>query len=303
MFLSIFRATIHTLIFPTTNMNHCTIPVNKIHELLFDVLEDAELCMDRLADEHDINKIIKSLFSKSAITSSISYNTSEENYIAMTHKIANSMDTPLLDDENPKLFFDTCYLEMNDDYTYELVFNDTSGTDDTLNHFATITNNDQIPIYNTCCVVKCNNNKVPQTVTVDDVVNIYINMYYHKGLMLRQNGEKIEMTFSGTQVEPFLKSGFKQTDSIFMCGLNLVIYCDEDDGMNENATKLFEQEMKGNVFIAMLCPISGKYFANFTEKTFNTLSEIVKNGYRTVVEENVMEIAGNNPFLVIEKYK
>lgn len=280
-------------------MNHCIIPVNKIHEELYDKLEEQELSMERLCDEYEITKIIKQIVANSIITTSINYATNDENYVAMTHAIANSIA-----DKTKELFFDTAYLEMNDDYTYEVVFNDSRGTDENLNHFATITNNEQMPLYDTCCVVKCNNKKETAQITKNDIANIYINMFFHKGLLIKNDGEEIELPFVGDTVEPYLKSGFVQIDSIFICGLNLIIYGDgEKEGeINVKASTLFKKTFTCNIFIAMLCPVSGKYFSNFTKQTFKKLMSIVENNYLKHVEDNVMEIAGNNPFLIIEKY-
>jgi hypothetical protein len=284
-------------------MNHCVIPVNKIYTQLADILEEEELFMNRLEDEYEIKQIIRRLVHDLPITESRNYRTSDENYVAMTHVISNSIA-----DKEKERFFETVYMEMNDDYTYQLVYNESRGTDENLNDFATIANNEQMPIYDTCCIVKASNKQVSCHITKEDVANIYINMYYHIGLMVRVRNvvdveEELEWKFVGDLPEPYLPNGFVKREDVFFCGLNLAIYGDNEPPQNQKVSTLFGKPFYGNIIIAMACPVSGKYYSNFTRKTFATLLELRRNNYVEHVERNVMEIAGNNPFLVIEKYK
>ena len=252
--------------------NFCLVKPNKIHEQLHDILTEEELFMHNMEHKYDIKKIMDNLIIKNVEISKI-HDKSETNYNEMAVAISK-------------------------DYNYEMIYIEGKLDDMELNQFGTIINIELEPIYGMCAIVKSDKNKNGMLITLDDIKEIYYNIYYHIGLMVNPNGV-YEITYTSEIIQRCIGNSYKQLEDLEILGLNLVLYQDKQDNiLNEKITKLYDKNMYGSFFITSIMPISLKKHMNFNNDLLDLLLQIKSNPtkYNEIIKNITIDVC-ENPFL------
>jgi hypothetical protein len=270
--------------------NYCLVKPNKIHENLHDILTDEELFMHNMEHKYNIKKIMDNLIVKN-VELSKTFDISKTNY--------NELAVAISKDYNYEhITLNTLYIDMNKDYNYELVYIEEKLEDMELNQFGTIINAELEPIYGMCAIVKSDKNKKGMLITLDDIKNIYFNIYYHIGLMVNPTNVS-EITFTSEIIQRCIGNSYKQLEDLEILGLNLVLYQDKQDNiLNEKITKLYNKNMYGSFFITSVMPISLKKHINFNNDLLDLLIQIKSNPirYEEIIKNITIDVC-ENPFL------
>jgi hypothetical protein len=295
--------------------NYCLIKKNKLYEELYEILEEDELVMDNYNHSETIKYKIKKLvtsYLNDKIKLSNGYTTNEESFENLMLEITQNTDDNL--DDN--LQGNTLLTYADENSMYEIVFMEdliTEKTETELNQIASISNIELAPIYGNIAIVKTCYEKgkmVSGTIYEEDIVNLIINNFYHKGVMINTDGTTKEIEFTGDNPNLIIGGNFKQTKPLQLFGLTLVGYNEQGTELNEKATKIFGDEIKGRFYITTLCPITNKRFWGLTNEILQNLLKLINylNGNSEEKEKiNKMdkELEDNklmNPFFLIKKY-
>ena len=292
--------------------NYCLIRKNKLYEDLYEILEEEELIMDN-PNHKDLIKYKIKLLAKSYFNNKISisntFSTSNESLEDLMVEItANS------EDEN--LQGNTLLMFADEESMYEMVFMEQVGiakSDTDLNQLASISNIELAPIYGNMSIVKTSyiNGKLKNVlITEKDVVNLIINNFYHSGIMINNDGTTQELEFSGDNPNIMIGGNFKQLPPFQMFGLTLVGYNEEGKEINNLASKIYGNEIKGRFYLAILCPITNKRFWGINFDIVQNLIKLINFSEGTMEEKTIIhkineELSDDklkNPFFLIKKY-
>jgi hypothetical protein len=291
------------------NQNYCEIKKNKIYAEIYDELLDEELSMNN--KEH--NEKIKTYIEKKILKSD--FIKLSENFTTKNDIISDVIINITSDVQNENLQGNTVIMFGNDNEMYELFHMEDltkSHSDDDLNEFGSISNIDLLPIYWGSGIFKSkyvDGVIKGDIITKQDVINLFIQNYYHKGVMIGLDGKMFELEFTGEDPFKVIGNNFIQSNTTDVVGFNIIPYIEKVDIeksniLNEIGTKLLGREIHGRLFISLLCPTTNKKFWNITTTTVNNLLKILNN------EEIINEIYKNiepddkyiNPFYLLKKY-
>lgn len=296
-------------------LTYCLIKKNKLYHDLYSYIENEELIMNNPDHTDLIKDNIKKFINKADyITISDKFGTTETLFEDMLETIiidnneescnekhdigVNNQGNTLLSYCDSSIAYEIIYTEF---------FNSEITNDENNNQFASISNIELAPIYGSCGILKTvyNNGLQLSSITKNDIYNLLINIFYHSGVLLHTDGTMKDLVFTGEDPCFLIGSSFKIQDPIQILGLTFVYYV-ETDSKNDNkiASMIFGKELKGRVYIALLCPITNKKFNNITIKELNELLEILKDNDKVLnIEKELLNDKISNPFFIINKYK
>jgi hypothetical protein len=292
--------------------NYCLIKTNKIYEELYDILEDNELVMDRPNDKdnikYQIQKLLNSYFDKKNISLSNIFDTTEETLSDFMCNITN--------DEEENLQGNTLLMYANSNAMYEIVFMEQlniNKNDDELNQFSAIGNIELSPIYGNTAIIKSSYNEktlISSIVLKEDIEEIFINNFYHMGVLINTDGSFKELEFTGENPNIVIGNNFKMMQSLQLFGLQFVCFNDDEKQENILASILYGNNIKGRMFVAVLCPITNKRFWSINIEFINNVLKLLKFTTGTpeqkkIISELDKELDNDkmiNPFFLIKKY-
>jgi len=293
--------------------NYCELKRNKIYAEVYDELLDEELNMNNPSHNDKIKYWIEKKLKSS-------------NFIQISNTFENQQD--LMEDlilkidldsnNNPNIQGNTLMMYADDNSMYELFYMEdlTKKIPETeLNEFGSITNIFLQPVCWTCGIFKSsygNNGSIySDIITKSDVIKLYIQNYYHKGVMLNPDGSMTELEFTGENPFNMIGNNFTQSNTLDLFGFNLVPWIEKTNGekttfikLNENASKIMGNEIYSRIFVSIVCPNTNKKFWDITRTTIiNILKIIDNNEIQNKIQQEIEQSEINiNPFYFIKKF-
>jgi hypothetical protein len=279
-------------------MNYAVISPNKLHEELCEILVDNDLTMAKLEYKDSIHYQIEMYFKK---CNYIQYSTGFDNPDEMFNDICRVLK------ENNKDDINTIMLYSTDEYVYEMVYfenyNNKEYDEDLFNQFASITNIELLPIYDKCAVIKTNIKTNVKSTCIDykDITNIVMKTFYHTGIMVDTDNKITEIVYISEHPYASIGTTFTKTKDIIINNLCFLLYEEKENNnvMNKKASKLFNTEIKGRVFISLISPIFYKKIWDMNSTILNLVLNSINN---ESVEKELDDNRTINPFVVINKY-
>jgi hypothetical protein len=288
--------------------NYCELKRNKIYVEIFDELLDDELNMNNpLHNDKIIHWMEKKIKSVDYIKISNTFNNQQdlmEDLILLISADAN----------NQNIQGNTLMMYADDNSMYELFYMEDLTKkipEDELNEFGSITNIFLQPVCWTCGIIKSSygddGNIYGDIITKSDVVKLFIQNYYHKGVMLNQDGTIIEIEFTGENPFNTIGNNFSQSNTLDLFGFNLIPWIEKSttSQLNTNASKIMGKEIYSRVFFSIVCPNTNKKFWDITPTTINNILQIIDN--KEIQDKIYKEIEqaeiNINPFYFIKKCK
>lgn len=287
--------------------NYCELKRNKIYAEVYDELLDEELNMNNPAH----NDKIKYWMEKKLKSS---------NFIQISNTFTNKQD--IIEDlilkidadsnNNLNIQGNTLMMYADDNSIYELFYMEDLTKkipESELNEFGSITNIFLQPVCWTCGIFKTsykNDGSVySDTITKSDVINLYIQNYYHKGVMLNPDGSMTEIEFTGENPFNMIGNNFTQSNTLDLFGFNLIPWIENSSStqLNENASKIMGSKIYSRVFVSIVCPNTNKKFWDITQTTINNILKIIDNKeIQNKIQQEIEQAEINiNPFYFIKK--
>ncbi len=287
------------------DFNYCLVKTNKIYADIQDMLDLEEISMNNPGHnskvQYHLEKLVRaSKFIEVKPVFENKDNMLEQLFVDITDKIK----------EQDGFQGNTLLLLANTSNSYEVIYMEDlrkKQTDDNLNELATISNLDMEPIFNDCGIVKVSyetGTHIHKKITLKDIESIVYNCFYHKGVIVSEDGSMQELDFSGDKPDITLGNTFKMATPFFIAGLQLVPYIELGKNINQKATDLIGIEIKGRVFFAVLSPMGGKRFWNMEIPTLNMLLSLAKDNDKLSKIDQELDEKNKacNPFFLIKKY-
>lgn len=288
--------------------NYCELKKNKIYAELYDELLDEELNMNNPShNEKIIHWIEKKIKSVDYIQISDTFNNQQDLMEDLILKIS-------ADANNKNIQGNTLMMYADDDSMYELFhMEDLSNKipEDELNEFCSITNIFLQPVCWTCGIFKSSydvdGNIYADTITKSDIVKLYIQNYYHKGIMLNLDGSMVELKFTGENPFNAIGNNYIQSNTLDLFGFNLIPWIEKSTSnatqLNMKASKIIGSEIYSRVFITIVCPNTNKKFWDITTTTIKNILEIIDNKeIQDKIQKEIVQSEINiNPFYFIKK--
>lgn len=290
-------------------MNYCEIKKNKIYVEMYDELLDEELNMNNTNHNDKIkNYLEKKIFSSDYIKISDNFAKSEDLMEDLILKIESETN-------NKNIQGNTLMLYADDNSMYELFYMEdlTQSThSEELNEYGSLTNIFLQPIYWTCGIFKSSygiDGKIfMDTITKSDISKLFIQNFYHTGILINTDKSMIEIEFTGEDPYKIIGNNFTQSNTLDLFGFNLIPWIEkinvEKSQYNEIASKIINSEIHGRVFFTLVCPNTNKKFWNITKITFNNILSIIQNNELIdKIQKEIEHIEINiNPFYFMKKY-
>ncbi len=285
--------------------NYCFVNKNKIYAEIYDELLDEDLSM--FNKEHN-DKIKRYLEKKIVTNNSISISeTFQSNDDIISELITQITKSALTED----LQGNTVLMFADNENMYELFHMENLTkkiADDDLNELGSISNIHLIPIYWGCGIFKSSYSSgiiKSELITMNDIANIFIQNYYHKGIMINTDGKLLEIEFTGEDPFKIIGTNFKQSNITNVIGFNLIPFIESDNELNNVASLILGREVKGRMFISLLCPTSNKKIWNIDIKTVNNIIKIIENENLYKKNQNYIDEHESdkdiNPFYFLKK--
>ena len=291
--------------------NYCWVGINKIYQEIYDDLLDEELSMFKIEHNDKIKHYLeKKIVNNSNIDISETFESTSDIMSDLILKITTGA-------ESKNLQGNTILMFANSDEMYELFHMEdltTKMLDVNLNELASISNIHMTPICWGCGIFKTTYSSstavpTPSLITKKDLADIFIQNYYHLGIMIDTNGDLFEIEFTGEDPFKIIGTNFKQLNVSNVIGFSLIPYNENNDGnkdnnmLNHKASIILGREMKGRVFLSLLCPTTNKKFWNINIKTIENIIKIVSNKNLFEIAEKDLEQTDKdiNPFYILKK--
>lgn len=269
-----------------TKSNYCFINTNKIYMEIYDELLDEDLSMFNREHNDKIKRYLnKKIMNSDLITLSKEFISNEEIISDLIIKITESANNNDLQGNTVLMFADS-------ENMYELFHMENLTKkmhDDNLNELGSISNIHLIPVYWGCGIFKSSYSTgiiKPEIITKKDIGNILIHNYYHQGVMINSDGSLLEIEFTGEDPLKVIGTNFKQSNITNIIGFNLFPFIEstnesnksnESNKTNELGSKILGREIKGRIFISLLCPTSNKKIWNIDIETIKNIIVILEN--------------------------
>ena len=307
----------NTLPIKPNECNSLLVYQNKFYKELSEMVKEENLPMFDINYLPSIKKIFKNFFSsKDYFVNTISFtdpNSLLEECMVQITKNNNSenMDgnTIIIYGDEDKMY-DIFYLE-------DLI---TKRTDeeiqeqDNLNEFGSICNIDLEPIYKDCAIFKTiyeNGFYMNSEITEEDLLEITLNNFYHKGVLLLEN-EIEEIIFPG-EIPIINEYKLVKMDVINIFGLFLLPWeiqeeikdeCIEYLIENHNASIIFNKKITSKIFLTILSPGNQKKIWNLSKKILVNIIDLLENEEkcRQLGKDIEANVKVTNPFFLIKKY-
>lgn len=291
------------------NSNYCELKRNNIYAEIFDELLDEELNMNNPSH----NDKIKDWLDKKIKSS---------NYINISNTFSDKKDllgeliTKIADDaNNENIQGNTLMMYADNDSVYELFYMEDLTKkipDSELNEFGSLTNIYLQPVCWVCGILKSSYNKNGEIyldkITKSDVSKLYIQNFYHKGVMLNPDGSMIELEFTGENPFNMIGNNFTQSNTLDLFGFNIVPWIENSSSattqLNEKATKIIGSEINSRVFISLVCPNTNKKFWDINSLTIKNILKVIDNNdiQEKILKEIEQAEININPFYFIKKH-
>jgi hypothetical protein len=284
-------------------LNYCIIHKNEIYGDLHDLVEKEELTMVNPNHEDKIKYLIGELVKNNK---QIEFNDKETNDINdIISEVLEMLISKNPQDESQGNTL-IVYSDINEMIEIIFIEKDENFEDSELNEFASMSNYDLQPIYNSCALFKTKykDNKIKNTlITLKDVEKILYYNFYHIGLLIDCDKNTKEIIFSGDIPHNFIGSSFKLGQNFERLGFHLALFVEDGNKVNEIASKIYGTEIKGRVYITLLNPPYNKKFGNFTKELLDIILKVLDNK-ETVkkIEDDIMNDKLDNAFMIINKY-
>jgi hypothetical protein len=282
-----------------TNFIH--IPANKFYKDVQEMIEDEEISFYNKNNWDKIKYNIEKIVKKSNFTISNLY---EKNLL-----LENIIDKII---NNPKNDANTMLLYADDDNMYEIIYEYNNSKreikqvyDDT-NELGSISNINLEVIYNDACIIKTNYSDgilKNSIINNDDLLEIINNIFFHIGVIISEDGDMIEITYTSELPNYIIGDEFIKYKTFDILNLNLLLYVEKSNKINITANKIFGEEIKGRVFITLLCPISNTRIWNIKKITIENILKIINDNkkYDDTINEMEKDEKIKNPFFFIKK--
>ena len=294
------------------NQNYCFVDKNKIYAEIYDELLDEELSMNIKEDNDKIkNHIEKKIKKDKYICLSNNFTSTDEIMSELILQITSSAS-------NDNLQGNTVLMFADPNEMYELFHMDDltkKYPESELNEFGSISNIHLLPVYWGCGIFKSvySNGVIKGSViTKEDLAKIFIQNYYHRGVMIGlekekekgQNNNLLEIEFTGEDPYKVIGSNFVQSNITDVIGFNIVPYIEKgSDVVNVIGSQLLGREIKGRLFISLLCSTTQKKFWDINIKTISNIITILsdKDLYALINKELELNKTEINPFYLVNK--
>lgn len=266
-------------------INYCLIEKNSFNEEIHDMLDEESLSMNRYDDvfkiQYEIDKIIENA-----------------PYIKISEEFDDN--TKLLEDmtENVLKFkeygtdvyerqADNVMIMRDNKIKYTIFFFIKKESDDkkVLNDLCTLINMETILLYDSCAILKtkqdCENKELNgDIITKDDIKYLTKMLYYHKGIIIEENGDIKEVEYFGDNVIYRIGTSFNYMAKEKELYDKVIRYYEETNLSTNNniiASKLLGESIKGRVFVILLSDNSNKFW-DFTKNTVNEIFKLNEEG-------------------------
>ena len=283
--------------------NYCLIEKNKIYGEIYDNLLDEDLSMFN----KDHCDSIKYLIEKLIINSK---------YISLSENIENRDDvmpdliekiTSTIQNENLQGNTILLYATINE--MYELFHMDdltSKISEDELNEFGVMSNIHLMPVYWSCGILKStyySDKIILSEINKKDIINIIIKNYYHIGVLIDTNDNLLEIEFTDEEPLRVIGTNFKRLSVYNIIGFNFVVYIDDLSVINKKASIILNKEIKGRMFLSLLCPSTQKKLWDIDTKTIENIITVLSNKELNIKIEKELEIdsLNINPFYLLTK--
>ena len=293
-------------------LNYCELKKNTIYAEMYDELLDEELNMNK--SEH--NDKIKTYLEKKINTSDfikISDKFSDSNIMMEDLILKIESDAP-----NFKLQGNTLLMYADYSSMYELFYMEdltqsiSSIQSSCLNEFGSLSNIFLQPVCWTCGIFKSSygsDGKIySDTITKSDVSKLFISNFYHKGVIINQDGSMLELEFTGEDPYKIIGTNYTQSNTIDLFGFNIVPWVEKiqnpnDTQFNLSASKILGSKTFGRVFFAIVCPNTNKKFWDIKIKTIEDILFVIDNKdiQDKISKEVEMAEININPFYIMKK--
>lgn len=294
------------------NQNFCVVKSNTFYQELYDKLLEEDLNMVKNEHTLEIKRIIenKILQSDKVIIHHHDTSMSEPFINVVLESIINDFD-------NQNLQGDTLLSFCDDNHMYEMmIIQDLSSTDLSgidLNEFASLLNIELLPVYWDIAMIKtsyADGEPKGSVITKQDIADLFINLFYHTGIMTDTNGKMIEIEFTGDSPYNVIGINFSQENSIDLIGFTLLPFVEKNTNANTNtklnvlASKIMGCEIYTRVYFILLCPTTNKKYFNLSCGTMRNILNVIDN---QEIRDNIEKDSLNNefmknPFLLLKKY-
>lgn len=283
--------------------NYCWFDKNKIYAEIYDELLEEELSMFNKSDNNKIKYYLEKKITNSPyISISESFESNDDIISDLILKIISGAS-------NKNLQGNTILMFAGPDEMYELFHMEnltTKISDDELNELASISNIHLLPVFWGCGIFKSTylSGVIESSeITKKDLVSIFIQNYYHIGVMIGINGDLLEIEFTGEDPFKVIGTNFVQSNVTNVIGFNLIPYIESGIEFNDKASTILGREINGRMFISLLCPTTNKKFWNIDIKTVENIIKILssKNLYEEAEKDLEQTDKDINPFYIIKK--
>ena len=295
--------------------NYCLIKKNKIYAEIYDELLDEELSMNNFEHNDKIQTWIKKkITSSDFVELSDKFDSKEAIIEDVILKITGEA-------QNTNLQGNTVLMFADDNNMYELFHMEDltkSHPDDDLNEFGSISNIHLQPVYWACGIFKTNySNGVVNAdiISKQDVVNLFVQNYYHQGVMINPDSTMLELEFTGEDPLKKIGTGFINTSTTDIIGFNVIPWVEKNSNPNSNSnsnsykfneleTKLLGRDVYGRLFVTLLCPTTNKKFWNISKTTILNIIKVIDNTeiFQELSKGLMPDDMYTNPYLQLKKF-
>jgi len=283
--------------------NYCWVNKNKIYAEIYDELLEEELSMFN-RDHNDKIKdyLTKKIVNENNFIISENFDSVDDVISDLVIKITDTALTNNLQGNTVLMFAGPG--EMYEIFHMENLLMKMS--DSELNEFASISNIHMSPIYWGCGIFKTTyftGKAKSSIITKKDVANIFIQNYYHIGVMINTDGNMIQIEFTGEDPFKVIGTNFIQDNVTNVIGFGLIPYIESSNEYNEKASEILGRQINGRVFLSLLCPVTNKKFWNIDIKTINNILKVMSNNdLFNIIEKNSNDLDKKdiNPFYILE---
>ncbi len=306
------------------NYNYCIISQNKMYDEIHELLVDDDLHVGNESEDREIENIIfKYISNLKCIEFSKTYtnnvdNTNGKNSIFLDDIMFSIYDNTNTDinintnNNNKPIDANTITIYANENITYEIVYiehKNENKNNECLNHFASISNMNLLPMYRTIALIKTdyssgiNKNCI---ITKNDIYKIIMHNFYHVGVMVDIDGDNIiEITYSSEYPYKKIGNNFMKYDVVNIFGMNFIVYYDENKNKNknENASIFCNKDIYCRIFISLLSYEKSKKIWDVSKCLITKIIEIKKNNELfNKINDEIIKLPCENYLSLIAKY-
>lgn len=282
-----------------TNFIH--IPPNKFYKDVQEMIEEEEISFYNINNWDKIKYNIERIVKKSNFTIS--------KLCDKKILLENIVDKII---KNPKNEANTILLYADDDNMYELIYEynndkrDFGNIYNDTNELGSISNIDLEVIYNDGCIIRSNYSDgilKNSIITNDNLIDIINNIFFHTGIIISEDGNIVEVTYTSEMPNYIIGDEFIKYKTFDVLNFTLLLYVEKSNNINETVSKIIGEEIKGRVFITLLCPISNNRIWNIKKITIENILKILndKKKYENTTTELENDEKIKNSFYFIKK--